>query len=58
VDQDFERAQSFDYEGLVQHTPAYHRRIKFWTPELCLGQPHLFDFVMTVLNLLNVIDIP
>ena len=48
VDQDFETAPSFDYQGLVKQDPSYPERIKFWTPELCLRQPHLFDFVITV----------
>src|SRR5271170_26330 len=48
VDQDFDTSPAFDYQGLLQQNPTYSRRVKFWTPELCLRQPHLFDFVITV----------
>jgi NAD+ kinase len=48
VDQDFETSPSFDYQGLMANTPSYYGRVKFWTPELCLRQPHLFDYVITV----------
>ena len=48
VDQDFESAPSFDYEGLKKRFPSSMDRIKFWSPELCLRRPHLFDFVITV----------
>jgi hypothetical protein len=48
VDQDFETASGFEYEALVKSNPRYQHRLKFWTPEICLRQPHLFDFVITV----------
>jgi hypothetical protein len=48
VDQDFETSPSFDYQGLMKQNPPNHERVKFWTPELCLRKPHLFDFVITV----------
>jgi NAD+ kinase len=49
VDADFEKSACFDYKGLLSKDAGFKSRIKFWTPEICLRQPHLFDFVITVL---------
>jgi NAD+ kinase len=48
VDSEFETAPTFDYDGLKKEFPKSTQKIKFWTPEICLRQPHLFDFVITV----------
>jgi len=51
VDHDFQTATQFGYEDLIKQHEKFEERIKFWTPEVCLRQPHLFDFVITVLLL-------
>jgi NAD+ kinase len=48
VDADFENSTPFDYKGLLSKNPNFKSRVKFWTPDITLRQPHLFDFVITV----------
>ncbi|RUS24664.1 ATP-NAD kinase-like domain-containing protein [Jimgerdemannia flammicorona] len=48
VDSKFLKSKRFRYKHLVKGSSVCFDKLKFWTPELCANQPHLFDFVITL----------
>ncbi|KAI9882152.1 MAG: hypothetical protein M1823_006103 [Watsoniomyces obsoletus] len=48
VEEILERNPKFDAAGLVAENPSVEGRLKYWNNEMCLRQPQLFDFVVTL----------
>ncbi|KAF2483977.1 ATP-NAD kinase-like domain-containing protein [Neohortaea acidophila] len=48
VDAKLKRSRRFDVEGLLQQDPGFEAMLSYWTPDLCLERPELFDLVITL----------
>ena len=48
VEDTMKDSKIFDAEGLAQMDPSFRDRIKFWNPELCKRNPHLFEIVVAL----------
>ncbi|KAH6634074.1 ATP-NAD kinase-like domain-containing protein [Chaetomium sp. MPI-SDFR-AT-0129] len=48
VDAKLRHSKRFDARGITDLDPRFSDMLKYWTPELCLGQPDKFDLVLTL----------
>lgn len=48
VDHQLETSKRFNAKGLLEKSPIFAEKLKYWTADVCSKSPHLFDFVITL----------
>ncbi|KAF7728768.1 hypothetical protein EC973_005606 [Apophysomyces ossiformis] len=47
VDAKIKRSRLFGYNKMLQYHPMCEDKLRFWTPELVVAEPNVFDFIVT-----------
>ncbi len=42
------QSKRFNAEAIIAGQPSREARLRYWTDDMCVSQPQLFDFIVTV----------